>query len=532
VLPPSPPDLRFGDGSAEDVRETHISWVFLSGARAYKVKKPVVLPFLDYGTAERRRRMCRAEVALNRRLAPDVYLGVRSLVPAPGGGLRLGEGDDPEAVDFAVEMRRYPEADTLAARLAAGTAGPAELAAVGERLAAFHGAAEPHLRPDGAEAVKRALDDNFATLRTLTADAEERAAVAHAERAAGAFLTAAWHELDERSRSGRLRECHGDLRLEHVLLGPEVEVVDCVEFNEGLRRIDVAADLAFLVMELREAGRGDLANVLVRSYRAAGGDAGSDGLIAFFAAYRAEVRAKVALMRADQLSGGDRFSRERAHETALLALATQLRWTARAPLVLALAGLSASGKTTVATALAAASGFTHLNSDVVRKRTAGLDPTDRAPESLYTGPVSRTTYTELGRLAAARAAGGVIVDATFRRRADRDAFRTALGDGANVLFAECRAPASVLEARASARTGEAGRVSDAGPAVVRRQRLDAEPLDEIAPRDHVLLRSDRPVAGILADLADALDRRAAESVVLRRRIRDLPAVALVPNGRS
>jgi aminoglycoside phosphotransferase family enzyme/predicted kinase len=532
VIPPSPPDLRLGDGWANDVRETHISWVFLTDARAYKVKKPVVLPFLDYGSAERRRDMCRAEVALNRRLAPDVYIGVRSLVPAAGGGLRLGEEDDPGAVDFAVEMRRYSEADTLAARLAAGTAGPPELAAVGERLAAFHAAADPDLRPDGAEAVKRALDDNFASLRTLTADGGERGAVARAERSAAAFLTAAWDELDERSRSGRVRECHGDLRLEHVLLGREVEVVDCIEFNPELRTIDVAADLAFLVMELREARRDDLAGVLMSSYRAAGGDVGSDALIAFFAAYRAEVRAKVALMRAGQLSRGDRFSRERAHESELLALATRLRWASRAPLVVVLAGLSASGKTTVATALAAASGFGHVNSDVVRKRMAGVAPTERATEREYTDSMSRATYAELGRLAAAGAAEGVIVDATFRRRADRDAFRAALGGGVNVLFGECRAPDAVLEARAIARDGDPGRVSDAGPDIVRRQRLDAEPLDEIEARDHVLLRSDRPVAEILAELADALDRRAAGSVVRHAKIRDIPAVAGAPDGPS
>jgi aminoglycoside phosphotransferase family enzyme len=223
---PSPPDLRFADGCEEDVRETHISWVFLAGRRAYKVKKPVVLPFLDYGTPARRRIMCRAEVALNRRLAPDVYIGVRSLVPAGGGRLRLGGEDDPTAVDYAVEMRRYAEADTLRARLAAGTAGPAELAAVGERLAAFHAAAEPRLRPDGAEAVKRALDDNFATLRTLVTAPEHRASVTQAERSAGALLTAAWGELNARAAAGRVRDGYGDLRLEHVLLGEGVDARD------------------------------------------------------------------------------------------------------------------------------------------------------------------------------------------------------------------------------------------------------------------------------------------------------------------
>jgi aminoglycoside phosphotransferase family enzyme/predicted kinase len=531
VTATAPPDIRFAAGCGADVRETHISWVFLVGERAYKVKKPLVLPFLDYGTAARRRAMCRAEVALNRRLAPDIYLGVRSLVPAAGGGLRLGDEDDPDAVDYAVEMRRYSDADTLASRLAAGSAGPAELAALGERLAAFHAAAEPDTR-SGAEAVKRALDDNFASLRTLVTAPDERAAVAQAERTAGAFLTAAWDELDERACAGRVRDGHGDLRLEHVLLGPELAVVDCVEFDPGLRRIDVAADLAFLVMELHEAGRADLADVLVRSYRAAGGDAGSDALIAFFAAYRAEVRAKVALMRADQLTAGERLAREREHETALLRLGMRLRWRARAPLVVVLAGLSGSGKTTIAGVLAAASGFQHVNSDVVRKRMGGLAPTERAPQRLYVDAVSRATYAELGRIAAERAVEGVIIDATFRRRADRDAFRAALGGEANVVFAECRAPNAVLASRVRARARAPARVSDADASVVRQQQLDAEPLDDVAARDHVQLRSDRPVAHIVAELADALDRRTIEAVVLRSTIRDICAVGSPAVRRS
>jgi predicted kinase len=284
-------------------------------------------------------------------------------------------------------------------------------------------------------------------------------------------------------------------------------------------------------MELHEAGRADLARVLVRSHRAAGGEAGSDALIAFFAAYRGEVRAKVALMRAGQLTASADAAGERSREAALLDLATRLRWAARTPLVVVVTGLSASGKSTVA-ALAGAAGFAHLNSDVVRKRMAGPVPTERAPERVYAGSVTRDTYAELGREAAARAADGVIIGATFRRRADRDAFRARLGEGANVLFAECRAPAAVLLARARARARGVSRVSDAGPDVVRRQLLDAEPLDEVDPRDHVLLRSDRPVAAIVAELADALDRRAVESVVLRARIRDNPAVAEPVIGRS
>jgi aminoglycoside phosphotransferase family enzyme/predicted kinase len=499
-----PPKLVLAGQPVDAAHETHISRVYLAGDRAFKVKKPLVLPYLDYGTPARRRAMCRAEVALNRRLAPDIYLGVRSLVPGPDDRLRIGAEDDPDAVDYAVEMRRYRDEATLAARLAAGAAGAAELTAVGARLARFHADAEPDIRQDGGEAVKRALDDNFASLRSLVRRPVERRAIARAERFAAAFLTLVWDELDHRAAAGRVLNGHGDLRLEHVLLEHGVEVVDCVEFDDGLRRIDVAADLAFLVMELHEARRADLAAVLVRAYRDAGGDPGSDALLAFLAAYRALVRAKVALTRAGQLDTG---SPERDHASALLRLGERLQWAARTPLVLVVAGLSASGKTTLSRQLAAASGFSHLNSDVVRKRLGGLGPTDRAPLSLYGPESSRATYAELGRRAAESAPGGVIVDATFRSRPDRESFRAELGDRVPVLVVEFWAPVRTLEARARARAGDPDGVSDAGLDVVRRQLATREPLDELDARDHLPLRSDRPPDELVALIADALDRR-------------------------
>jgi aminoglycoside phosphotransferase family enzyme/predicted kinase len=500
------PELVLGDDPVEEVHETHISRVFLTRERAYKVKKPLVLPYLDYGTPARRLAMCRAEVALNRRLAPDRYLGVRSLIPRSDGRLGVAREAEPGAVDYAVEMRRYPEEATLAARVAAGTAAAAELTAIGTRLARFHADAAADLRPNGAEAVKRSLDDNFATLRSLLRDPAERRAVARAERFATAFLEHWWDELDRRAAGGSVREGHGDLRLEHVLLERDVEVVDCVEFNAGLRRIDVAADLAFLVMELHEARRPDLATALVGGYRAAGGEPGSDALLAFFAAYRAQVRAKVALTRAQQLEPGAAACESR-HAWSLLRLAERLQWAARAPLVVVIAGLSASGKTTLAQALAAASGYAHLSSDVVRKRGAGLAPTDRAPPGLYDTRTNLATYAELGRLAAAAAPAGAIVDATFRNRADRAAFREQLGSATPLLVVECRAPARVLEARARTRAAGPGAVSDAGPDVVREQLRRHEPLDDVPPRDHLPLRMERPGDELVAAIADALDRR-------------------------
>ena len=488
-----------------DRRETHVSWVLLTPSRAYKVKKPVTMAFLDYGSLARRREMCRAEVEVNRRAAPHVYLGVRAIVPR-GGGVELASEEAGDAIEYAVEMRRFDEAATLAAALDAGEATPELLAEVGSRIAAFHATAPPVATPVGAEAVKRSIDDDFASLSALLGDDPGSTwDLVAAERFAAAFLGARWAELDARARGGRVRDGHGDLRAEHVLLGTEPALVDAIEFDPGLRRIDAGLDLAFLVMELHAAERPDLAEALVSAYRAAGGDPGDDRLVAFFAAYRARVRAKVALLRARQLPAGSSAADERTERAhRLLAVGTRLLWAARDPAVIVLAGVTGSGKSTIARALAARAHLPHLNSDVVRKRLAGVEPTARAPASAYTAAMTESTYRELGRLAAA-SAGSVVVDATFHRRRLRDAFRDQLGSAAErVVFVECRAPAVVLERRVCARARRTDRTSDATPEVLRDQLADLEPLDEVPPRRHVILRSDQPVDRLVTAIEDAI----------------------------
>jgi aminoglycoside phosphotransferase family enzyme/adenylate kinase family enzyme len=485
-----------------ELRETHISWVFLTADRAYKVKKPVRFSYVDYATAERRHAMCRAEVELNRRLAPNVYLGIRALVPAEGGGLVLGAEDDAAAVDHAVEMRRFDERHTLAARIAAGTAGVPEVVAVGAVLARFHAAA-PAVAAAGAERIKRVLDDNFASLEMI-ADATMRTSLMRGEHLAASLLEARWDELDWRAERGRVRDGHGDLRLEHVLLEDAVEVVDCVEFNSDLRRIDVAEDLAFLMMELHAAGRPDLAVALVRAYRQAGGDPGDDRLLAFFAAYRAQVRAKVALTAADQTAS----SRRRQRASELIRLARRLQWAATTPSVIVIAGVAAAGKSTVAAALAEECGFARVSSDLVRKRRAGVAATERAPDALYDDRTNRETYAAMGEQAQGLASTGVIVDATFRRRADRDAFFRALGDDVPVLVVECRAPLHVLERRAVARQADPRNVSDADRAVVLAQAAAFDALDEIPADRHAIVRTDQPTSRIVELIADAACRLA------------------------
>jgi aminoglycoside phosphotransferase family enzyme/predicted kinase len=485
-----------------ELRETHISWVFLAGDTVLKVKKPVALPFVDYSTLERRRRFCHEEVRLNRRLAPRLYRGVRALVPGAGGGLRLAGESDPAAVEYAVEMRRFDEQATLAAQLERDEAAPGTLVEVGARIARFH--AEVPAAPDGGATARfeALLAETLESLRDLGAGDR----LTGPARFCGAALAGGRGELDGREADGRVRDGHGDLRAEHVLLERGIEVIDCVEFDPVMRAMDVGADLAFLVMD---AARHDVsaAAALLRAYREAGGDPGDERLVCLFAAYRALVRAKVERVRADQLTGPAREDHEGAAREHL-ALADRWAWRGRLRGTIIVAGLSGSGKSTLARALAEASGREVLAADLVRKAHLGLPPTRRAGSAAYTREVSREVYGELGRRAAVVAArdGGVLVDATCRRREDRDALR-AHADG---LFVECVSPVEVLRARVRARAADPDRVSDADEAVLRAQLDELEAPDELPPARRLVLDTTRPVPELLDALATELDARLAD----------------------
>lgn len=500
--------------AAVELRDTHISWVLLAGDLAYKVKKPVVFPFLDYGSVDRRREMCAEEVRLNRRLAPDIYLRVVGLARRGDRCALTGE-DDPEAIEYAVEMRRVEEDRSLAALAAGGRLEAAHVDAVARRLARFHSEAEP-APPEARDVgvLAATLSENLATIAGAGGGAiVGPRALAAAERFTAAFLAARRGELEARAGAGLIRDGHGDLRAEHVIVpaAGDPYVYDCVEFNPDLRRIDVGVDLAFLVMDLARLGAAAEAIRLVDAYREAGGDPGDDALIAFFASYRAWVRAKIACLRAGELDRSDPGAeRQRDEAGELFRLGRRFAWRARPPLVLAICGVAGSGKTTLARELAALSGWPRLASDLVRKRLAGLEPTERAAPEHYSREFTERTYRELG--AAARAAlgegGGAIVDATFHRRAERDAFRAGLdGGAAPLLFVECRGPVELLRARVRDRELDPDRVSDAGVEIVERQLAALEPPAEIPERDRTQVDADAPPSELAAEVEQAIDNR-------------------------
>jgi len=497
-----------------ELRETHISWVFLAGERAYKVKKPLTLPFLDYGTLERRHEMCREEVRLNRPFAPRIYLGVVGITRA-GEGWALSSETDPAAIEYAVEMRPVDESRSMAALVAEGSLELSQVRAVARRLARLH--ADAPLAPEPQRSVEvliEALEENLATLRETGGSFLGEDRLGSAEHFTHAFLGAGRDRLEARASRGLVRDCHGDLRAEHVIVPDEedVYIFDCIEFDPSLRHIDVAADIAFLVMDLVALGAEDFAFALAEAYREAGGDPGDDPMLCFFASYRAWVRAKVACLRALELPA-DSAARaaQEAEAGAYLRVGHRFAWRARGPLVLVICGVAASGKTTLARELAAISGWTHISSDLTRKRLAGLAPEQRGAPKHYSTEFTERTYHELGSAAGEelRRSGGVIVDATFHRRSERDAFRAGLGeDPVGPFFVECRVPADALLSRVRERQLDAERVSDADAAVVRRQLAEREPLQELPPEARAELPAEASPERLAMNVEALVDARA------------------------
>lgn len=455
---------------------THASLVFLGEARVYKLKRAVRFPFLDFSTAARRLDLCRAEVALNRRTAPALYLGARAITRGENGLEFDGDG---ELVDAVVEMIRFPDDALLDLRVRRGEATPALLASLARNLAAFHAATPPDRARGGAQAMARvvALDDAALAAVGLFA-LEERRSLRAALDAALARLSPL---LDARRAAGKVRRCHGDLTLKNIcVLDGQPTPFDCLEFDDDLAAIDVLYDLAFPAMDLWRRGAADLANLLVNRYLDAADE--SDGLPAlpFFVAMRATIRAHVVAAQAQEAAQAqdatddatDDATALRAEARAYFDLARRCLAPATARLV-AVGGFSGSGKSTaagwIAPALAPIPGARILSSDRIRKAMHGVAPETRLPHLAYAPEVSRRVYEiQRAEARAALAAGcPVVVDAVFDRpdsRAEIEAVARATGVAFEGLWLD--APPPALEARVAARTGDP---SDATPAVLRAQ---------------------------------------------------------------
>jgi uncharacterized protein len=486
-------------GADAEEHETHGSIVRLAGDKAYKLRKPVRFTFLDQSTPEAREALAREEVRVNQELAPGRYLGVRGVAVGDDGTWSVAPAgaDVIEGGEVVVEMRRFAEADTLAARAAAGRLGSTDLHELGERIARFHATAE-RVQHGGVRAALARVHRNLEDLVELDTPDVNRHDARMLARPLSTFALRRAEEFEERAARGCWRDGHGDLRADHVVIDHRgIQIVDRLEFDPSLRADDVSSDLAFLLMDLEARGAGWAAEELLAAYRAAGGDAGDDALLAFWMAYRASVSAKVAVLRARQL----RTEVAPGAVAGRVALARRLAWRTRGPLVLVVCGPPASGKTTLAGELHRRSAFPVLSSDLVRKHQRRLAPTMRAPAAAYTPAASLAVHEELGHRAAGLLAfrRGTLIDATMGSPELRAAFSAALGRiDAPVIYIQCCVP----EDEALARALDPEAVLDATADVTRRLGAAWTALADVAPDHHVLVRADQPAPAV----ADAVER--------------------------
>jgi uncharacterized protein len=465
--------------------ETHISWVFLAGEYAYKFKKPLDLGFLDFRDRARRLHYCEEELRLNGRLAPEIYLDVVGARETPLGW-RVGELS--AEAEPAVRMRRFPAAARLDRRLEAGDVGEEALEAFALALAQFQGALPP--APPGAgygdaAAVARPALANFTALPGADLDPATAATLQRLEDWTRQHAAAMAGRFDARLEAGYVREGHGDLHLANlVLLDGRITAFDGIEFDPGLRWIDVQSEVAFLLMDLESRGRQALGWRFYNAWLAALGDYDGLAVLNWYLVYRHLVRAKIdGIRRAQRGLEADESRRLRVRQATHIGLAARHAHPP-APLLVLMHGLSGSGKSHLARRLAPLLPAAWVRSDLERKRLHGLDPLASASAGvgigLYDAAASTRTYARLAQIARAALGAGIslVVDAAFLEAGRREEFvRLALECGARPVVLACEAPPDVLRRRVAARRGDP---SDAGLAVLEAQlarRLETGPLE-------------------------------------------------------
>ncbi|NER59214.1 AAA family ATPase [Pseudomonas sp. MAFF212428] len=464
------------------VIETHISWVLLTGDYAYKIKKPMNFGFLDFTELSSRAHFCAEELRLNQRLTDGLYLEVLAITGSAEAPQLGGEG---VAIEYALKMRQFPQQQMLSTLQANGELTAAHIDQMARQIARFHldapkvAVEHPLGTPDS---VMAPVEQNFEQIRPFLSDKADLVQLDALQAWARSSFDRLHGLFEARKAQGFIRECHGDIHLGNAtLIDGQVVIFDCIEFNEPFRLTDVYADTAFLAMDLEDRGLKSLARRFISQYLEITGDYAGLELLNFYKAYRALVRAKVALfsMPADA-DGVQRATTLRQYRNyANLAES----YSAIPSRLLAIThGVSAVGKSHVAMRMVEALGAIRLRSDVERKRLFGEQTSQQAgqlQQGIYSGDASQKTYEHLHQLAGIvlRAGFPVVIDATYLKRAQRQAAaEVASATGVPFLILDCNAPDAVIASWLAQRQADHNDPSDATLEVVTAQQADRDPL--------------------------------------------------------
>lgn len=449
--------------------QTHISFVLLTGKYAYKVKKPMNFGFLDFSTLEKRKYFCEEELRLNRRLAPELYLAVLPIVETDGKyGFDRADSPSATAVEYAIAMPEFAQADLLIEMFNSDRLTADHVRQIGEQLAAFHqsAATSEHISSFGTMAsVQGVANDNYASTEKYVGIAQTETQLAETRAYTDQFFAENAAVFSDRIAKGKVRECHGDVHLKNICLyQDQIQIFDCIEFNEPFRNSDVLYDAAFLLMDLQFRGRSDLANIFLNTYLERTGDYEGLVLLPLHCSMRAYIRAKVTSFLLDDPNIPEAVKASaQAEASAYYRLAWEYTQPQQGKLIL-MSGLSGSGKSTTAKAIAAQQNAIYLRSDAIRKHLAGLALMERGGDDLYSAEMTAKTYGKLAELGALLASKGltVILDAKYDRvslRSQAIAAAQALNIPVEIKF--CDAPLEVLEQRLRDRATANNDIADA-----------------------------------------------------------------------
>jgi aminoglycoside phosphotransferase family enzyme/predicted kinase len=481
---------------------THASVVFLAGERAYKLKRALKYSYLDYSTLAAREQACRDELRLNRRTAPTLYLDVQALVRDSAGGLRLG--GDGTVLDWVVIMRRFPQEALFSALAESGGLSVPLLLHLTDRIAAFHAAAEIVTDEGGAAGIAAVIAINDENLRRTLPDPASTIRIDALNRQTQAAFTQYRDLLDRRRLDGRVRQCHGDLHLGNIcLVDGEPTLFDCIEFSRLIACTDVLYDLAFLLMDLLYRDMRQACGRVFNRYLDLSRDETGLPLLSLFLSLRASVRAHVTAAAAPAAGNAAQTREKLRIADAYLGLAATLL-EPRAPSLVAIGGLSGSGKSSVAAALAGdlgrAPGARVLRSDIVRKQIFGLAPEQKLPADAYRSEVNEKVYAELlARAEYALSSGhSVIIDAVSARPQERK-MMSDFAERQGVAFSGIWLDATAGKLRDRI----AGRRKDASDATV--DVLDRQLTYDLGPMDWNRLDANRAPEKVVAAAKRLLD---------------------------